>query len=354
MKTSIKLTIMLIFVILSIQIILSTLFERQIIMISTMLTRSSSTSTATATRLRNTPTTTKSDPKRSEKWEPFNTTNPHPQWCPYARCHNSPICTPCQRRYLFIFATARSASTTLLQVLNDLPNVRLAGENNNTLKKQYKVYNTLVNETKAFRPYQSIPNGPWQHNVIPFGSLGCGIQSLFEIINPPLSFDDHDDSDTIIGFKTVRYHKSTGASLSNLLQFINDVFPCSRIIMNIRSNSTEQTLARTTWFERSSSTEIVKDIIKDENKKLVKMYNMLGQQAQLLDMSSWTVPKEADYQQQQQVYEDLNNVMEWLGYRNCTVTKLYHENNNGYERGNEEDSMVVNRLGKHCHYQGEE
>jgi len=181
--------------------------------------------------------------------------------------------------------------------------------------------------------------------------LGCGLQSFFEIINPPPVYTE-DDSETIIGFKTVRYHKSTGATLTNLLQFIKDAFPCSRIIMNIRSNSTEQTLARTRWFERTSSATIVKDIIKDENKKLIQMYNMLGtEQAKLLIMANWTLPKIIG---KEEVYEDLNHVIEWLGYQNCTVTKLYHENNNGFERHNNGSMTVTtsNRLGKHCHYQG--
>jgi hypothetical protein len=57
-------------------------------------------------------------------FQPFNKTNPfNSSWCPGALCHNSPICAPCNKRYLFILATGRSGSTSLLEMMNKLPNV---------------------------------------------------------------------------------------------------------------------------------------------------------------------------------------------------------------------------------------
>ena len=57
-------------------------------------------------------------------FEPFNSTNPHEKsWCPSAICNNSPLCQPCKKRFLFILAIGRSGSTTLLSMLNHLPNV---------------------------------------------------------------------------------------------------------------------------------------------------------------------------------------------------------------------------------------
>jgi hypothetical protein len=57
-------------------------------------------------------------------FQPFNETNPHKtSWCPKASCHNSPICAPCNKRFLFILATGRSGSTSLLDMMNKLPNV---------------------------------------------------------------------------------------------------------------------------------------------------------------------------------------------------------------------------------------
>ena len=46
-------------------------------------------------------------------------------WCPNATCMNSPLCQPCNQRFLFILTTPRAASTTLLSMINYLPNVSL-------------------------------------------------------------------------------------------------------------------------------------------------------------------------------------------------------------------------------------
>jgi len=76
-------------------------------------------------------------------WEPFNRTNPHIGWCSHANCSNSPICTPCRRRFLLIISTGRSGSTTLLSMMNQLPGVRLAGENRNEILKEMDATNNL-------------------------------------------------------------------------------------------------------------------------------------------------------------------------------------------------------------------
>ena len=68
---------------------------------------------------------TKSHNPVTEDWEPFNTTNPHNDtFCPSAKCRNSPLCTPCHRRHFLILSTARSGSTTLVRMFNELPNMR--------------------------------------------------------------------------------------------------------------------------------------------------------------------------------------------------------------------------------------
>ena len=81
-------------------------------------------------------------------WEPFNSTNPHIGWCPHADCYNSPICTPCRRRFLLIIATGRSGSTTLLSMINQLPGVRLSGENKDALLSQMRFTDNFFKESK--------------------------------------------------------------------------------------------------------------------------------------------------------------------------------------------------------------
>jgi len=64
------------------------------------------------------------DDETFQPFESFNHTNPHQKsWCPRATCNNSPLCQPCKKRFLFIIATGRSGSTSLLSMLNFLPGV---------------------------------------------------------------------------------------------------------------------------------------------------------------------------------------------------------------------------------------
>ena len=79
----------------------------------------------------------------SSSYLAFSDTNPHnhhlgtnngkTSFCPYATCHDSPICGPCNQRFIFIAAMGRSGSTTLLKIMNALSKVRLAGENHGEL-----------------------------------------------------------------------------------------------------------------------------------------------------------------------------------------------------------------------------
>lgn len=44
-------------------------------------------------------------------------------WCPHAACNDSALCQPCKQRFLFIISAGRAASTSLLGMVNLLPNV---------------------------------------------------------------------------------------------------------------------------------------------------------------------------------------------------------------------------------------
>jgi len=218
-------------------------------------------------------------------WEPFNTTNPHLNWCPFAICQNSPMCTPCQRRFLLIIATGRSGSTSLLRMMNALPGIRLSGENNNELGFEKKALDNLLN-VENFRPNNNNYDA-WRHNEIPGGSLSCPIQKMFEAINPPkkqiMESKDFDDSNKIIGFKTVRFHLND--SLKESVQFVKDSFPCVRVLVNIRSDIEGQSKSRTKWFKNKSNPVD----IELENAKMKSVAEMFGSDhAILLDMSNWT------------------------------------------------------------------
>ena len=289
-------------------------------------------------------------PKKQHRADPsflaFNQTNPHKHsWCPSASCHNSPMCSPCNRRYLFIVATGRSGSTTLLKMLDFLPNVRLSGENNNELFVASQLESNLRG---AHFPLgdplleQEHPmDGAWMHNVIPTQSMACPIQQVVSTLNPPpsqvlhavnetgkLSLAEYDQS-TILGIKTIRLQASKW-SPDGAADFFRENFPCSRIVVNIRSDIKSQVASMNNEGWESENESLSK-----ENSFLKRFAGSLGQDmARLIDMTKWTTDVSI-----------LNDLLDWLGYEDCHYQSILHENHDGYDL-----DQTDPHLGEQCHY----
>mmetsp|Transcript_16833 Transcript_16833/g.25273 ORF Transcript_16833/g.25273 Transcript_16833/m.25273 type:complete len:367 (+) Transcript_16833:97-1197(+) len=286
-------------------------------------------------------------------YQSFNDTNPHKDsWCPYATCHNSPICTPCNRRYLFLLTTARSGSTTLLKMLNYLPNVRLSGENRNELYVASELVSNFRGPNTAHLLDQNFDRkeGAYSHNAIPPQAMSCPIQQVINTLNPPPravqagvnltgnpSLEEYDRG-TILGLKTIRFQKGDWR-VKDSADFLRENFPCSKVVVNIRSDVDSQLKSMNTTFSNESTTEgkDTDDIVK-MNEFLIKVVEELGDEmAKLVDMNDWT-----------QNVEVLNEVISWLGFRHCKYHAVVHENANGFGRDNE----TPHDIGENCHYAG--
>jgi hypothetical protein len=148
-------------------------------------------------------------------------------WCPGAACSNSALCRPCQQRFLFILSTGRAASTTLLGMINHLPNVRLAGENNNIVLYIASLLEKNLHRDGFANLRTKVParDGAWFHHSIPKQSMACPIQKILQTINPPpeevqqqiirdessgvLALDGYDSSQ-IVGAKMIRIQMASG------------------------------------------------------------------------------------------------------------------------------------------------
>jgi hypothetical protein len=94
-------------------------------------------------------------------------------WCPGAVWHDSDVCHPCQRRFLIVIATGRSASTTLTHMLGSLPGVRMSGENYNMLGLIRNLFDTVQ---KHVHPEVAMKDA-WAHNPVPKGgAFACAAQ----------------------------------------------------------------------------------------------------------------------------------------------------------------------------------
>jgi hypothetical protein len=287
-------------------------------------------------------------------FQSFNTTNPHSHshshsWCPNATCHNSPLCQPCQRRYLFILATARSGSTTLLKMLNYLPAVRISGENRNELYTASLLQSNLRKDTHVLEQDFDRTEVAYLHNAIPPQGMSCAIQGVMNAINPPPkkvqnevnvtgrpSLEEY-DRDTILGAKTIRFQKG-GWSVKEAADFLRENFPCSRVVVNIRTDVEGQlkSIDKTFQTENGNKKGPSTDKIGDMNRFLMHLSEELGEDmARLVDMNDWTKDVEI-----------LNDLIHWLGFRECKYKEVVHENVNGYGRDHDTDTGI----GEKCHY----
>lgn len=279
--------------------------------------------------------------------KPFNSHNPHQlTWCPNATCTNSPICHPCDRRYILILATARSGSTTLLRMFGSLPNVRLAGENINTLKKMYDVQWNLVSGSQNGPVMKANgrgrASGPFARHPIPVGSYACPTQQFLNALNPPShnamlrakspKVLEEEDRDTILGFKSVRFHLGDW-TVQQGATFLKENFPCSKVVLNIRSNVDNQISSVGTNFIKSGRT---RDELIEYNSFQMALADELGEDmARLIDMNDW-----------KEDVSVLNDVIKWMGFKGCAFQELVHENHDGYGR----DTEHKVDLGKNCWY----
>jgi hypothetical protein len=174
------------------------------------------------------------------------------QWCPLANCTNTNLCQPCQRRFLIVIATPRSASTTLMWMLNELPGVRMAGENNNMLKWILETNNNIYNHSSFYRG-NGVRSG-WGHNPIPKQSFSCAAQAMMDAINPPKSKDlkfvesKQEERSEIVGFKTIRFDRGPEGHYSQMVDFVKENFPCSCILIKFQCFPTSLVLLVPTFY----------------------------------------------------------------------------------------------------------
>jgi len=276
--------------------------------------------------------------------EPFNNTNPNTEWCPIAVCHNSPLCAPCNRRYIIILAHGRSGSTTLLSMFNKLPGVRLSGENYGLLNQAAKLIFNLREHPDVFADDKAEVEGPFRHNAIPSGTMSCVVQDLMYTLDPPsLDYDGHqqtsssvvdEDHNTIVGLKTIRLYNPNFWDVQKAVSFLKEAFPCARYIISKRSNLESAALSYQKAFQWNSPLEELEGYIERETQFLESVADELGTDiAQVVDVDDW-----------KSNVGILNMLLIWLGFKGCGFDTILHDNR---DQGYESDYSEVH-LGDNC------
>ncbi|GFH56554.1 predicted protein [Chaetoceros tenuissimus] len=233
-------------------------------------------------------------------------------------------------------------------MMNQLPSVRISGENFNlmyNLKQIYKDYKLLKDDSNKSW-------GAFYHEVIPEQSMSCSLQSVLNALNPvPLDVLSRMNSelalkfynqDMILGTKMVTVQeafldeeqdKSLEELVAEATEFFSQMFPCSKFIVNVRSDVSAQITSQTNlgWDDRGEERLML------ENQFLMQFAENMGNQATLIDMAQWRENGNV-----------LNDVVSWLGFQQCQFSQLLHANDHS-EGGYSEDQTVLN-LGKECHF----
>jgi hypothetical protein len=226
-------------------------------------------------------------------------------------------------------------------MLNLLPNVRMAGENNGHLFHGMSAINTLKDTYEYKIDSRSEVLGAWRHHPIPRMAMTCPVQKMYETMNPPPEKvmnlrNGFDDSDTILGFKTVRFHdKKFGETHEESTDFLLETFPCAKFIINIRGDVASQLKS---WESAFGTQKDGAEII-EYNQRLLDVANRMGEdKARLIDMSEWS-------QKDDSGLHVLNSLIDWLGFTDCAYPSLLHANKDGYALDNQQMS-----LGKQCRF----
>ena len=231
-------------------------------------------------------------------------------------------------------------------MFNALPNVRLSGENHNELMYIANLTNNLLdNRPNLLKHPVDKPTGPFTHNAIPKGSMGCIAQKIVHNLNPPpleiqqdKSFNMEEyDRGLILGFKTVRLHQSGWAG-EEAAEYIKTHFPCARLLINFQTNVTHQFLSYKRTFNHMDGEEYLGpsiEALQNINQfQLALNKNMKGM-SRLIDLDNWSNNVGV-----------LNSVVKWMGYKNCQFDEIVHENNKGYAT----DTETVLSVGEDCMY----
>lgn len=132
---------------------------------------------------------------------------------------------------LFILATGRSGSTSLLWFLNSLAGVHLSGENAG-------IANLLVDIADAATTTKRRAHLAAWSNTLDDARVQCaGVRLLLNVVDPP-------PTAKVVGFKTIRL-------VENAERFAT-LFPCARFLVNVRDESNLRTQSKSSFYRLRS------------------------------------------------------------------------------------------------------
>lgn len=217
---------------------------------------------------------------------------------------NGAECNLCKDNWLFVLGTGRSGSTSVLTMLNAIPDVYIAGEPKLTMPMMMSMYNERPKEWSADKGDREI-KARW-HKPTMYHELLCDLQRYIK----HAIGQSEAATEKIIGFKDIH------AVDESHLWFYKRLFPCARFIVNWRDGIEEdvalQNKALKTVLEAKHMTS------SDVRHEIVKKQQWAAKNPDItatLPLHNFTVG-------------NFNRILRWLNVEGCEYTAVAHANNN--------------------------
>jgi hypothetical protein len=224
---------------------------------------------------------------------------------------NSP-CDLCRHKFTFIISPGgRTGSTTLLNMLDQLPGYHLNGEQRNTWLELDEVYKNIKN----VEGMES--GGPFKHPELNEKLLLCTMQEFIHIWSPEYNLE----IGGTYGFKSVRIHNDT------YFNFMREVFPCANFVLNTRDPAAQTESVRKLWSSKVPYEEVLA--------QHTKLHDLFHKWHSLYPDNTYMMNAE-DFGD----HSKWNALFEWLGYEHCKVKEVLHVNQYHLYEKDEREGMI--------------
>jgi hypothetical protein len=174
-------------------------------------------------------------------------------------------------KIVIICAVGRSGSTTLQLILNTIPNSNICGENNGAIIHLLEFYKQIkYTQQKVQTEFKEFSNDdkkniskiferrikPAWFNTFDLNEIKTCIQRTI------VSMFKKNESTNVWGFKEIRYHGKL-----ELLKEFRELFPQTKVILNIRENIQKQSTS--SWFKNDPNSLF---IIKKQTDEIIDFY----------------------------------------------------------------------------------
>lgn len=133
-------------------------------------------------------------------------------------------CNLCDRKFIFVIGTGRSGSTTVMQMVNELPGHFITGEHNG----QMFIWRDMMaaQQVKDDRYFCMVQDWVFRHSRDPADTVTAAAMKHHTSARAIIAYEN--EVSPVRGFKEIRY-----TSLE-ILRWLKQVFPCSKMVINIR------------------------------------------------------------------------------------------------------------------------